>query len=108
MNSLTLLFSSRPLNLANSSLSEGEVPLSPGDARWYTLSAGVAKETRQKSVGNGGGTTVLQDFLDLKNSCDPSDASEQSDSQQESRSKVYFTQPIYTHGSYVCIHMYIP
>ena len=26
-----------PLLLANSSLSEGEVPLSPGDVRWYTV-----------------------------------------------------------------------
>ena len=64
--------------LINGSLSEGEVPLSPGDARWSTLHAAKMK-------GDLGFNSTLEAFLDLKNSPDMSsisDLSELSDSLQ--------------------------
>ena len=54
-----------PWPLANSSLSEGEVPLSPGDARWHALYA-----AKMKDVVIGRDST-LNAFLGLKHSPEP-------------------------------------
>ena len=58
------------------SFSEGEVPYSPGDARWYSLYAA----TMNKAGLTGGWKPkpkrkldpTMETFLDLKNSPDPS------------------------------------
>ncbi len=70
-----------PMGLSNpTSLSEGEVPFSPGDARCYSLYTAQRKGTYDKDV-----ESTLEAFLDLKNSPDPSsesDLSQFSDSLQ--------------------------
>lgn len=54
-----------PLLLANTSLSEGEVPLSPGDARWYALySTKLGKGGPQ--VGKRKAGEPLQDSSDTQ------------------------------------------
>ena len=54
-----------PLAPASYSLSEGEVPLSPGDARWYALYAAKVTMDIEESCD---GESTLDAFLDLKNS----------------------------------------
>lgn len=71
--------------LANSSLSEGEVPMSPGDARWHAFYANKMKPAMEGCglVTEGCGLdSTVQAFLEFKSSPDPSsDSSQFSDSQ---------------------------
>lgn len=64
-----------PLPPVNTSLSEGEVPLSPGDARWYALYAAKVGGVPQESYDPG---STLEAFLDLKNSPDPTSSEDTS------------------------------
>lgn len=57
------------------SLSEGEVPYSPGDARWYSLYAATMNKsglTGWKPKAERKLDPTMETFLDLKNSPDPS------------------------------------
>ena len=71
------------------SLSEGEVPLSPGDARWYSMyaakmtKAGLAGLKASKSKRNFNPT--METFLDLKSSQDPSSASDTSQQSEDTQ-----------------------
>lgn len=79
--------------MQGTSLSEGEVPLSPGDARWYALYS--AKIEGPPSRGACDPESSLEAFLELKNSPDPTsseDTSALSGSYSESNvSNVHFT-----------------
>lgn len=60
----------------NTSLSEGEVPLSPGDARWYSLYTAKMKGLVESvDPQQGKGDSALEIFLDLKNTPEASSAS---------------------------------
>ena len=57
------------------SFSEGEVPYSPGDARWYSLYAATMNKaglTGWKPKPKRKLDPTMETFLDLKNSPDPS------------------------------------
>ena len=85
---LVILFIRPALPVPNTSVSEGEVPLSPGDVRWHSLFS--------KTIGSGKHPHVdptIEAFLDLKNSPDPS-LSDSQDS-QPSESKVALTSIVY-------------
>ncbi len=66
------------------SLSEGEVPFSPGDARWYAQykskieCSSEESRTRSSSRPFTNPNSTLEAFLDLKNSPDPTSSEDAS------------------------------
>lgn len=86
------------LQAMGTSLSEGEVPYSPGDARWYSLYAATMNKaglTGWKPKPRRKLDPTMETFLDLKDSPDPST----SDSSQlsEDPEKVNMTNSMYVH-----------
>ena len=76
-----------PLALATS-FSEGEVPHSPGDARWYSIYAARMNKdglADWKGKAKSRMDPTMETFLDLKNTLDPScsDSSHLSEDPQE-------------------------
>ena len=84
------------LQAMGTSFSEGEVPYSPGDARWYSLYAATMSKaglTGWKPKPKRKLDPTMETFLDLKNSPDPSDSASDSSRMSEDPNKVH----VYTH-----------